>query len=158
MRDSTLIFLLRNNKTEICLAMKKRGCGVGKLNGVGGKVEPGEDIREAACREAREEIEVDIFPSRLRKVGVIEFHFENDDIAQNFNQRVHIFFTTDWTGAPVETEEMNPSWYKIKEIPFDKMWPDDIHWLQYTLKGKNVSGVIRLNKQVEIEELKLIFY
>ena len=35
--------------------MKKRGFGVGKWNGFGGKVEAGETVVEAAAREVTEE-------------------------------------------------------------------------------------------------------
>ena len=45
MIEATLCFLLR--KDEILLAKKKYGFGVGKWNGVGGKVEKGETIEEA---------------------------------------------------------------------------------------------------------------
>ena len=38
--------------------MKKRGFGVGKINGVGGKVGKGETIETAAVREAHEEVGV----------------------------------------------------------------------------------------------------
>ncbi len=53
LRNSTLIFLVKRtdgNITEICLAMKKRGFGMGRWNGVGGKVEKGEAIEDAALR------------------------------------------------------------------------------------------------------------
>ena len=61
LRNSTLVFLIKKNNgsiTDICLAMKKRGFGKGRWNGVGGKVEAGETIEAAAMREAREEIGV----------------------------------------------------------------------------------------------------
>lgn len=43
MRQSTLVFVF-NKQKQILLAMKKRGFGVGKWNGAGGKVEDGETI------------------------------------------------------------------------------------------------------------------
>ena len=49
----TLVFL--RDATRVLLGMKKRGFGVGKWNGFGGKVEPGETVVEAAAREVREE-------------------------------------------------------------------------------------------------------
>jgi hypothetical protein len=33
MRQTTLLYIFRNNQTEILLAMKKRGFGTGKYNG-----------------------------------------------------------------------------------------------------------------------------
>ena len=41
LRDSTVIYLIKKSHgetTEICLAMKKRGFGKDRWNGVGGKV------------------------------------------------------------------------------------------------------------------------
>ncbi|MDO8590857.1 MAG: NUDIX domain-containing protein, partial [bacterium] len=58
MRLTTLCFLVRDD--EVLLAMKKRGFGVGKFNGVGGKVTAGESVLEAMIREAKEEIRVKI--------------------------------------------------------------------------------------------------
>merc|ERR1712079_998463 len=29
------------------------------------------------------------------------------------------------------TEEMKPKWFNIEDIPYDKMWKDDIYWMPY---------------------------
>lgn len=39
--------------------MKKRGFGVGKWNGSGGKIQPGETPEDTAVREVKEEIGID---------------------------------------------------------------------------------------------------
>ena len=47
LRDATLVFLIKRSQgkiSEICLAMKKRGFGMNRWNGVGGKVEKDENI------------------------------------------------------------------------------------------------------------------
>ena len=44
----TLVLVFRKETSEVLLGMKKRGFGVGKWNGFGGKVEPGESIVAAA--------------------------------------------------------------------------------------------------------------
>ncbi|HAM37373.1 TPA: hypothetical protein DCP42_01480, partial [Patescibacteria group bacterium] len=56
LRQSTLCFLIRDD--EILLAMKKRGFGKDRWNGVGGKPDGEETILETAIRETQEEIEV----------------------------------------------------------------------------------------------------
>jgi 8-oxo-dGTP pyrophosphatase MutT (NUDIX family) len=56
MKQTTNCFFL-NDRGEVLLAMKKRGFGAGKWNGVGGKVQEGEDIVVAALREIKEEIQ-----------------------------------------------------------------------------------------------------
>ena len=62
--ETTLCLLRKDNK--ILLAMKKRGFGTGKYNGVGGKIENGETLNEAMIRETKEEIGV--IPTKYEKV------------------------------------------------------------------------------------------
>ena len=102
MQQNTLVFLYKPQTEEILLAMKKRGFGEGKWNGVGGKVESGESVREAAIREAREEIGVDIDPRDLEDRGSIHFSFEKHP---ELERDVHVFFAEKWQGDPIETEE-----------------------------------------------------
>jgi 8-oxo-dGTP pyrophosphatase MutT (NUDIX family) len=49
-KQMTLGYLVRGD--EVLMAMKKRGFGVGKWNGTGGKLQPGETVEEAMIREA----------------------------------------------------------------------------------------------------------
>lgn len=53
---TTLLFLVRDD--EILLAMKKRGFGANRYNGVGGKLDPGETVEQTLVRESEEEISV----------------------------------------------------------------------------------------------------
>ncbi|MEJ0073651.1 MAG: NUDIX domain-containing protein [Candidatus Saccharibacteria bacterium] len=55
-KETTLLLLRRND--EVLLAMKKRGFGAGRWNGVGGKLDPGETVEQALVRECQEEIGV----------------------------------------------------------------------------------------------------
>lgn len=125
----TLVFLLQDGR--ILLGMKKRGFGAGRWNGFGGKVKEGETIEAAAKRETQEECGVEI--TEMEKVGIHEFEFaaEPGDTLE-----VHVFRVNSWTGEPRETEEMRPQWFTIDAIPYDEMWPDDIHWLPVFLAGK----------------------
>ncbi|MBP9728025.1 MAG: 8-oxo-dGTP diphosphatase [Candidatus Moranbacteria bacterium] len=125
----TLCFIVKGDK--ILLAMKKRGFGAGRWNGFGGKVEVSETVEEAATRETREECGVTI--TEMEKVGIHEFEFasERGNILE-----VHVFWVSGWTGEPTETEEMRPQWFTTDAIPYDEMWPDDIHWIPVFLTGK----------------------
>lgn len=138
LRNSTLVFLVKRTGediTEICLAMKKRGFGKGRWNGVGGKVEKGETIEQAAAREAKEEISVSI--AALTKVAELAFMFPHNPA---FDQLVHVYLTDTWDGAPSESEEMDPRWYPVGDIPFGSMWPDDEFWLPIVVAGSKVRG------------------
>ena len=35
---------------------------------------------------------------------------------------------------------MKPEWFKIKDIPFNEMWEDDIFWLPQVLNGKFIEA------------------
>jgi mutator protein MutT len=124
----TLLLLLRDD--EILLAMKKRGFGMGLWNGVGGKIDPGETIEQALVRETQEEIGVT--PTSYSKVAVHDFAFPDGTI----DMQGHVYLCREWSGEPVETEEMAPKWFKISDIPYDEMWQDDIVWMPLVLRGK----------------------
>lgn len=135
MRAVTLCLLMKDNK--LLLAKKKRGFGIDKINGIGGKVEEGETIEAAAAREVWEEIGVVADPAKMEKVGTVEFYFRD---RPEWDQEMHIFLVKDWKGEPKESEEMMPKWYSHEEIPFGAMWADDKHWLPMVLAGKKVQG------------------
>ena len=137
MRKDTLLFLIDGDAQKILLAMKKRGFGSGKYNGVGGKVDSGENIEAAAVREAREEICVEVNERDLQKAAVLRFSFEGKP---EWNIECHVFTARAWEGKPLETEEMAPQWFFLDAIPFEKMWVDDKHWLPQVLEGKKLDG------------------
>lgn len=153
--ETTLCLLKRNN--EILLAMKKRGFGEGKYNGVGGKIENSEIPEQAMIRETEEEINVT--PIKYEKVGEIEF----DELYKGNKQRLvfHLYLVYEWSGNPVESEEMSPKWFDINNIPYDKMFPDDKYWLPLILQGKKVKAYFDFDENwniisKEIEEISEI--
>jgi 8-oxo-dGTP diphosphatase/2-hydroxy-dATP diphosphatase len=134
MRKRILTLCIIRKDSKILLGMKKREFGAGFWNGFGGKVKKGESIEEAAKRETKEEIGV--VPLDLKKMGILKFQFKGEpEILE-----VHVFSCTNFEGEIKETEEMAPEWFKIEEIPFDQMWPDDKYWLPLLLEGKNFRG------------------
>jgi len=133
LRQATLCFLIKDN--QVLLAMKKRGFGVGRWNGVGGKPDAGETIEQTAIRETQEEIEVT--PKNMELVGILDFYFANKP---DWSQQVVAYISKNWDGDPRETEEMKPQWYDKSELPFESMWPDDPHWIPLVLDGKKVKG------------------
>lgn len=140
MRDVTLCFLVRMKQDKIdriCLAMKKRGFGVGRWNGVGGKLEKDETIEQGLAREAKEEIGVDLV--KTKKMAELEFHFPHKP---EWTQLVHVYFANRWTGRPSESDEMKPKWFSPDKLPFDAMWPDDPFWLPKVIAGKLLKAKI----------------
>ncbi|HEX9153834.1 MAG TPA: 8-oxo-dGTP diphosphatase [Candidatus Saccharimonadales bacterium] len=143
MKHTTLIFLRQND--QILLAMKKRGFGVGKWNGPGGKVEPNETYEEAAVRECQEE--VGITPTNHTKVG--EFHFFDHPDIEHY---CHIYVATEWEGELQETEEMRPKWFNTADIPYHAMWPDDEFWMPHVINNKLFKGRVVIGPGDVVED------
>lgn len=138
--ETTLCLLKKDN--EILLAMKKRGFGEGKYNGVGGKIERDETPEQAMIRETEEEINVT--PIKYEKVGLIEF----DEFYKENKQNLvfHLYMVYEWNGIPTESEEMKPKWFDINNIPYEKMFPDDKYWLPLILEGKKVKAYFNFDE------------
>lgn len=126
----TLVFLRTPN--QILLGLKKRGFGMNKWNGFGGKVEPNENIVDGAVRELKEECVVTVTANDLKHVGHLEFTFEGEPTLMD----VRVFSATVWQGVPQETEEMSPKWFDNDCLPFGEMWPDDRYWFTYMLQNR----------------------
>lgn len=135
---------------EILLGMKKRGFGVGKWNGFGGKIEENETIEEGAVRELKEEI--GIGATEIEKVGIINFSVLDDPVSLE----VHVFKVLKFIGEPIESEEMRPQWFSLEAIPFSEMWPDDIYWLPIVLNGKLFTGNFLFDKPIDSKYLDTI--
>lgn len=116
------------------LGKKKRGFGLGKWNGFGGKLEEGESLETAARREMQEECGITILD--MEKRGLLLFSFEDGTPALE----VHVFAVIRFTGEPKESEEMLPAWFPITSLPFEKMWADDVYWMPSFLIGKKFRG------------------
>lgn len=84
---ATLMFVVQDGK--ILLIRKKRGIGAGKVNGPGGKFEPGETALQCVLREVREELCIDV--ADAREMGVLNFSFTCGTIPEI---RCHVFMAS----------------------------------------------------------------
>lgn len=149
----TLTFPIQISSVDtimVLMGMKKRGFGVGKYNGFGGKIEPGEDILKAAIREMKEECGLEGKQESMKFMGVLSFLSSVDTDAT-----VYIFVCDDFDGEPENTDEMSIKWFCEDDVPYDMMWPDDIHWLPYVLGGEEVTGVFAFRDGDVIDHLSL---
>lgn len=133
---ANLVFLTRGD--EVLLIHKKTGLGAGKINGPGGKLEPGETALEAAIREVDEELH--IVPGELEEMGHLNF-----DFVEGLKLHCTVFHGTEFTGTPTETREAKPEWFRISEIPYDRMWADDQYWLPQMLVGQRFQAWFRFD-------------
>jgi len=128
---ATLLFVVRDG--QILLIEKKRGIGAGKINGPGGRIEPGETPKECAIREIEEELCV--IPTGVRHCGELSFQF-----IDGYSLHGSIFIADDCEGEACETDEATPVWTPLDAIPYERMWADDIHWMPHILAGRSVRG------------------
>jgi 8-oxo-dGTP diphosphatase len=128
---ATLMFVIKDG--QVLLIEKKRGLGAGKINGPGGKIDPGETALEAAIRETQEELL--ITPHTPRKLGELLFSMSDcPDIM------CHVYRADDFTGIPTETDEAVPVWTPLDAIPYQRMWEDDQYWLPLLLNEQTFRG------------------
>jgi 8-oxo-dGTP pyrophosphatase MutT (NUDIX family) len=124
-RRFSLIFVRDLANKKILLGLKKRGFGVNKFVGLGGKVEPDETLYECALRfafynsyskglkfdansfgnrlrEAKEESGLEI--DDVKHVGCVEFQFEDK---MNELLEVHVFCADSFRGELRECDGTN---------------------------------------------------
>jgi 8-oxo-dGTP diphosphatase len=144
---ANLCFVVKDER--ILLIRKKRGFGAGKINGPGGKIDPGETAIESAIRETFEELGVT--PLGVQEAGELFFEFVD-------GMRLHcvVFSADDLNGEPCETDEAVPLWTPLDAIPYDEMWADDRFWLPLLIRGERFraafifDGEKLLDRRIEI--------
>ena len=139
---AVILFVLDGD--QILLIDKKRGLGHGKVNGPGGRLEPGESAYQAAVRETREEVGLEA--GHLTEQALLQFVFTN-----GYTLEVTVFTTESYSGEMMETDEARPFWCRKSEIPFDRMWADDKMWLPRVLAGEYVSGQFVFDDDVMLQ-------
>ncbi|SDU09946.1 8-oxo-dGTP diphosphatase [Verrucomicrobium sp. GAS474] len=152
-----LCFIVDADAGRILLIRKLRGLGAGKINGPGGKVEPGETPLAAAVRETEEEIGVT--PTDLREMGDLHFRFVNETgVGAGLQLHCTVFRAGGYArkngascGEPVETDEAIPLWHPLDDLPFHEMWADDIFWLPLLIEGDRFEGRFRFDGEKMLE-------
>ncbi|KAI9458837.1 NUDIX hydrolase domain-like protein [Lactarius psammicola] len=134
---------------KILLGYKKRGFGAHWYNGFGGKVEAGESPTQAAARELKEECGIE---ASLEHCGTLLFVTQG---GPEWAFQIEIYRADAYSGTLIETEEMRPEWFSATDketettptpdetlppIPYDSMWPDDVHWMPLLLSKRPFVG------------------
>lgn len=128
---ATLVFVI--DQGQILLIRKKRGLGLGKVNGPGGKLDPGENALECARRECHEELGIRV--RDLECMGEHKFQF-----IDGYSIHCWVFRTFSYEGVAVETDEAVPLWTDLDDIPYEEMWEDDRMWLPMVIEGQRFSA------------------
>ena len=110
--------------------------------GAAGHVDAGESVVEAAVREAREELGVDVAPADLVPVTVMH---RGERWGPALEQRVDVFFeTTHWAGTPDRAETAKAAdlrWFPL-DAPPDPVVPHELRVLRALAAGGEVPRLM----------------
>lgn len=122
---------------------------LGKWNGIGGKVERGENIIEGMKREIFEE--TGLVAESLELRGTILWN----DFGPNKDDWLGFVFTIDkYSGTPrKDNEEGTLSWVKISDIPALPMWKGDAFFLPmvFDKNPRQFHGYMRYEGEEPVE-------
>jgi len=142
-----LAYIIKDGKA--LLINKKQGMGTGLVNGPGGHIELEETAIEAAYREFTEE--TGLVTKDLDYRGVLKFQFKD-----GVSMIGYVYFGTEAEGTLKSSEETTPFWCDVKDLPYDKMWEDDVLWLPRALEGDTFNGRFIFDGEKLLSQ-KLIF-
>jgi 8-oxo-dGTP diphosphatase len=125
---ATLGYVLSKDKTKVLLVHRNKRADdlhYGKFNGLGGKLEAGEDIVSGMRREIKEEADIDAVELVLR--GTVNW----PGFGKNGQDWFGFIFRIDsWTGEPRnENNEGTLEWIAIDDLESMNFWESDRHWL-----------------------------
>ena len=132
---------------QVLLGEKHTGLGQGRVVGPGGKVEPGESLRQAAVRELAEEVGLRVEQEALIPIARLSYPFPT---RPHLSQRSHAFIVREFTGEPRPSTELSPQWWPLTSIPFERMWPDAKLWLPSALAGGFVRATITIGDDDDV--------
>jgi len=141
---ATLLFVLQDG--QILLIHKKTGLGAGKINGHGGRIDPGETAFQGAIREVQEELCVT--PTGVRSAGELYFQF-----VDGYSLHGSVFTASGFEGTLCETREAAPIWTPLDSIPYERMWADDALWLPMLIEGKGFRGFFVFDGDTMLDSL-----
>ena len=109
--------ILKKDDQVLLIKRKNTDWGQGQWNFPGGLLEEGETLIQAAAREAREEVDVNINPEDLRLMHVLQVRKSATNTKDIFG---FYFVATIWQETPVNNEPERHSeigWFSINELP-----------------------------------------
>ncbi|HMB24137.1 MAG: 8-oxo-dGTP diphosphatase [Chloroflexota bacterium] len=145
---------------RICLGVRKKvssGLGENLIAGIGGKVGDSPEIQNetldsAMDREANEEIGIRVLEKQ--EMGRVRFIFTHKPLDSKWNQDVTIYSITKWEGTPSETESIQPVWFDLDDLPWQRMWADNEYWLSRVLAGQRVDAVFLYSDDNKVAEYR----
>jgi ADP-ribose pyrophosphatase YjhB (NUDIX family) len=133
---------------NVLLSKRKRTPWEGCLSGLGGNVEKSDlSNLHALQREARQEAEIEIKFSDMRKVAQFEVYCQGKEM-----KLLSVYLILNFRGDPTETEEMGPHMYcPIDSLLIRQMVSGDEVWVERILNGESLMG--KIYRSANAEEL-----
>lgn len=124
----TLGYILSENRSKVLLVhrnARKEDQHLGKFNGLGGKLEPEEDVATGMIREIREEAAIEVTQMKLRgTINWTGFGPQGEDWLG------FIFLIEAFDGEPLsQNEEGSLGWHRVEGIMDLPMWEGDRNFL-----------------------------
>lgn len=121
----TLGYVVRDGQVLLVHRQRDGDDHQGKYNGLGGKLEPGEDAATCLVREIREEAGIEVTDMALR--GTIAWPGFGSDGSDWLGL---VFVVTGFEGEPPERNEDGPlGWFSVDSLAELPMWEGDRHFL-----------------------------
>jgi 8-oxo-dGTP diphosphatase len=135
MKVATLCYVRRAGQTLMIHRIKKQNdMHLGKWNGLGGKLEPGETPEECAIREIYEESGLRVRNPLLK--GMLTFPgFANEE-----DWYAYVFVATDFEGGLIESEEGYLEWIPDEKLLKLPLWEGDLIFIPWLDQPGFFSG------------------
>ncbi|NRD76493.1 8-oxo-dGTP diphosphatase [Bacillus sp. BRMEA1] len=149
MQRVTNCVLIRDDKV-LLLQKPRRGWWVAP----GGKMEPGESVRDSCIREYREETGIYLKNPQLKGIFTMIMK-EGDQLLSEW--MMFTFLATDSDGAGLEEcEEGKLEWHKVDQMNSLPMAEGDHHIIDYMIHGKGIIyGTFTYTKDFELISYRL---
>ncbi|MEK7571191.1 MAG: NUDIX domain-containing protein [Patescibacteria group bacterium] len=151
-KQTTGVYLIKDNKMLFLVRKKKndRMHRQGVYLPIGGHVELGEGIEEAAIREVQEEAGVTIHSVTLR--GIVYIRSQNTG---DYDNIIFLFTSSDFTGEPVAGREGSFEWVDMEKLNEANLYEGDQMYLPL-LQKHDFFVVEFLYKGFELVEHKIL--
>ncbi|MBN6885353.1 8-oxo-dGTP diphosphatase [Cytobacillus horneckiae] len=149
MQRVTNCVLLKDNQV-LLLQKPRRGWWVAP----GGKMEPGESVRDSCIREYREETGIYLRNPNIK--GIFTFIMKDGDKVLS-EWMMFTFFATEADGLNLdESEEGKLNWHPIEEVKNLPMAAGDHHILEYMINGhRMIYGTFTYTPNFELISYRL---
>ncbi|MFF2446887.1 8-oxo-dGTP diphosphatase [Neobacillus sp. NPDC058068] len=149
MQRVTNCVLIRNNQI-LLLQKPRRGWWVAP----GGKMEPGESVRDSCIREYREETGIYLKNPQLKGIFTMIMK-ESDELLSEW--MMFTFMAADSDGIDlVESEEGKLAWHPIDQVKALPMAAGDYHIIDYMIHGKGIIyGTFTYTKDFQLISYRL---